>query len=106
ACATSMAGQANETFVLLRSCLEYAGYGLHIASEAELGNVWLNRNQGDAEKKKMITEFRNAELRETIGKHDQGLLKVFDLLYERSIDFGGHPNQHGVTGSLKIQEEG
>ncbi len=33
------------------------------------------------------------------------LAKVFEDLYERSIDFGGHPNQRGTMSSLKIKDE-
>jgi hypothetical protein len=28
--------------------------------------------------------------------------KVFDSLYQRSIDFGGHPNERSVTGNMRL----
>ena len=29
----------------------------------------------------------------------------FEKLYQRSIDFGGHPNERSVTGSMKMVEQ-
>src|ERR1700738_3017984 len=43
ACSTSMGTQLPETFVLLRSCLEYAGYGLHVNVNPRLGEIWVRR---------------------------------------------------------------
>jgi hypothetical protein len=45
ACRTSTAGQAPEIYVLLRSCLEFAAYGLSIFKNPEIGVTWLNRHQ-------------------------------------------------------------
>lgn len=53
----------------------------------------------------MKKEFTNGKLQKTIEKYDGGLLKVFDHLYERSIDFGGHPNQRGVVGSMRVTHD-
>jgi hypothetical protein len=105
ACECAMAGQIVESMVLDRSCLENAAYALHIHSHAGLDVLWLNRNQSDAEMKAMKKEFTNGKLRETIGNCDNRLLNIFDHLYERSIDFGGHPNQRGVAGSVKLERD-
>jgi hypothetical protein len=104
ACATAMAGQVTETFVLTRSCLEYAAYALHIQENPGYDLVWWARNQSAKHKKAAITSFALGRLRETIEKHDKRLAAVFDELYERTIDFGAHPNQSGVASSLSIDE--
>ncbi len=100
-----MAGQAVETMVVVRSCLENAAYSLHIHENPGHDLLWLNRNQTEAETKAMKAAFLNGRLRETIGKKDKRLLSVFDELYERAIDFGGHPNQRGISGSAKMVHE-
>jgi hypothetical protein len=33
------------------------------------------------------------------------LVNVFEDLYQRTIDFGGHPNERSVTGNMKMMEE-
>jgi hypothetical protein len=102
---TAMAGQVAETFVLVRSSLEYAAYGLHIHDIPANGDAWWDRNKGDAEKKASIRAFALGSLRETIQKRDAKLALAFNDLYERSIDFGAHPNQYGVVTGMALKEE-
>jgi hypothetical protein len=103
ACGLAMSGQANETFALTRSCLEYAAYALLMTSHPGHDIIWLDRNQSEAHKSNMLRAFRMEKVRGSIAHRDRGLLKVFDQLYERSIDFGGHPNQRGVVSSVEIE---
>ena len=76
-----MAGQVTETFVLTRSCLEYAAYALHIQGNPGYDLVWWDRNQSAKHKKTAITSFALGRLRETIEKHDKRLAALFDELY-------------------------
>lgn len=105
ASATAMAGQVVETFVLVRSSLEYGAYGLHIHDTPANGDAWWHRNKGDVQKKASIKLFALGSLRETIQKHDAKLALVFNELYERSIDFGAHPNQYGVVTGMALKEQ-
>ncbi|WP_297490378.1 hypothetical protein [Acidocella sp.] len=105
ASATAMAGQVAETLVLVRSSLEYAAYGLHIHDIPAKGDVWWDRNKGKAEKNASIKAFTLGSLRDTIQKHDTKLVIVFNELYERSIDFGAHPNQYGVVTGMALKEQ-
>jgi hypothetical protein len=91
--------------VLNRACLENAAYGLHIFAQPGHNHIWLNRNLTEADLKNMKKAFTHGKLHKTIEKYDRGLLKVFDQLYERSIDFGGHPNQRGVVGSIRVTHD-
>ena len=104
ACATAMAGQVTETFVLTRSCFEYAAYALHMQENPGYDSVWWDRNQSASQKRAAISSFAPGRLRETIDKRDRRLAEVFDELYERTIDFGAHPNQSGVASSLSIDD--
>ena len=52
ACEHAMAGQFTETFPQTRVCLEYAGYALHIYKNPELGDIFLKRVDGEAEKRR------------------------------------------------------
>ena len=73
ACGTSMAGQAPETFVLLRSCLEYSGYALLLHMDADLATVWLRRHQNADALRKMRKEFQGARVQQAIDVTDAGL---------------------------------
>lgn len=104
ACGAAMAGQVAETFVLLRSCLEYAGYGLRINHNPALGPVWLNRHESDAAIREMKKQFSYRAIRDEIQSCDGRLGQIFDDLYQRTIDFGGHPNERAMMSSMKITE--
>jgi hypothetical protein len=71
--ATAMAVQSVETYVLLRSCLECAVYGLFISKVKGMNKVWLNRNENVDAKKR-------ARARVPVGEHsvgDRGLRQAF-----------------------------
>ncbi len=86
-----------DSFALQRSCLEYAGYAKLVMLEPELARLWLLRDQNLAEVRK---KFSNRAVREAIEKDDAALAKIYQELYERSIDFGAHPNEKGVLGGV------
>jgi hypothetical protein len=106
ACATAMSGQASETFVLLRSCLEYAGYALRINTKPQLGKLWLNRHKDAESLGRVRNEFSNANVQAEVIGHSKKIGGIYHEMYERAVDFGGHPNDRAVTGSLKILESG
>lgn len=102
ACAAALSGQSSETFVLLRSSVEAAGYGLLVHQTPLLGEIWLKR----AENKGAVrAAFTVKAVRHAVEKQDTKLAGIFDMLYERAIDFGGHPNEMAMTGSMSINEE-
>ena len=106
ACATAMSGQVAETFVLLRSCLEYAAYGFAIFKDPNLTMVWLNRHEDEKAKKASVQDFQIKKIREMIDEVDRGLTPVFQKLYDRTIDFGAHPNERAASSNMAITEGG
>lgn len=105
ACATRMAGQGAETFVLLRSCLEYAAYGFAIFAKPSLTTVWLNRHENDQSKKVSVSEFQINKIRKMIDKVDTRLTVVFGTLYDTAIDLGAHPNERAATSNMAISKK-
>lgn len=101
----ALAGQVVEAFVMMRSVLEYAAYGLTIFADPTLERVFIDRHVGDAEKAKQKAAFRISEVRATVSKFDTKLAAVFDYLYQQSIDFGGHPNPHGMFSATTLDKE-
>jgi hypothetical protein len=104
ACSTAMGTQLPETFVLLRSCLEYAAYGLHLNANPSLGETWLKRHDDAAALRAMKKAFVGPEIDQTIVATDQEIWHVYNELYERTIDFGGHPNLRGVLSNMLMNE--
>lgn len=101
----ALAGQVVETFVMLRSVLEYAGYALVIHENPALEDVFINRHQSEAEMKAQKVRFKISEVRACIGRFDGKLAENFDVFYQRSIDFGGHPNPHATFSAMQLEEK-
>jgi len=106
ACEHAMAGQVTDAFPHIRVCLEYAGYALYIHRNSELAETWLRRHDDESAKNAVRNEFKVSNVRATIEKANRHTAKVFDKLYNRAIDFGGHPNEQAITSSLKITDLG
>jgi hypothetical protein len=92
-----------DSYPLQRSCLESAGYARLIASETELGAMWLQR---DDEPKLFRQRFTNGAVRNAIAANDDRLATIYQELYERSIDFGAHPNEKGVLSNVLKESVG
>jgi hypothetical protein len=84
---------------------EFAAYGLHIDKVSGAAAKWMDRHNDPASRKAVNNAFRMSNLRPTIAKCDARLGAIFDMLYERTIDYGGHPNERAVMGSLQIEEQ-
>jgi hypothetical protein len=89
ACGTAMGTQLPETFVLLRSCLEYAAYGLHVNANPQLAETWVRHHDDAAALRAMKKAFLGVEVEETVVATDKELGRVYKELYERTIDYGG-----------------
>lgn len=104
ACEHSMAGQLMDAHALLRNCLEAAAYGLYMRGNRERAAIWMSRQRSDADRRKTKATFTIGAIKETIRATDAAMATVFDTLYQRTIDFGAHPNDQGVLGSLELTE--
>src|SRR6516162_6244629 len=102
AASMTLAGQVPESFVMMRSCLEYAGYALAIFADPGIVDtpsreeLFVNRHADALSMKAQKEEFKIGKIVQTIIKFDQKLANVFQFLYQRSIDYGGHPNPNGM----------
>lgn len=105
ACEHALAGQVAEVFPMLRSSLEYAGYALHIHANPPLAEVWLRRHDDDACTRANKDAFAIRRVRESIHDASERLALVYDTLYQRTIDFGAHPNEQGVSINVVVKEQ-
>jgi len=99
-------GQLPEAHAILRTCLENALYGFYLASDGERQRLWLDRNTSDAAKKKMVKEFKLGEMMKALKAVDCDTHRVVKLLYDRTIDYGAHPNPQSILPQSRQEEVG
>lgn len=100
-----MAGQLYESQTLMRLCLEHAAYGFYIGGDSERWKRWMNRNDSTATKKVVRDEFQHVKVKTYITGQAKRLGEQFELLYERLIDFGAHPNEQGFSLNSAIRKD-
>ena len=111
AASMTLAGQVPESFVVMRSCLEYAGYALAIFADPQLEDepsreqVFVNRHADEASMRIQKQEFQIIKIEKTIASCDQKLANIFRFLYDRSINYGAHPNPHGMLTAMNMDKE-
>lgn len=104
ACTLAMAGQTVEVYVMLRLSLESAAYGFYINDDKARAIIWLNRHDGIKDKNTQRSEFQHAKVEKHINSSAQKLGSIFALLYDRTIDYGAHPNERGFLSNTKVVE--
>ena len=100
----ALAGQVVEVFVMQRSVLEYAGYGLTIFDKPDLDGVFVLRQLGPRQMKAQKEAFKIGAVRAAIERYDTVLAANFNENYQRSIDFGAHPNPHASFSAAVLDE--
>ena len=100
----AMMGLLVEASAVCRTMLESAGYALIVSCKPTLGEVFLNRSSSISGRNRVRREFSHSKVVATLNTLDHEKAKRYSKLYETLIDFGGHPNEQGVTGSLTIEE--
>jgi hypothetical protein len=105
-CRMSMSGQSTESFPQLRSGLEYSLYALHIYDNTDLMDIWLRRHESKKSLNEVRKQFSHAKVMKSLCAHDQAICEKVSELYERTIDFGGHPNQRAISSSTTMHRDG
>jgi hypothetical protein len=98
----ALAGQVVESFVMMRSCLEYAGYALAIFNNPALEAVFASRHVSPGDMQAQKQAFRIGEVKKVIDTFDKRLAELFATFYDRTIDFGGHPNPHATFSTMQM----
>ena len=101
----ALSGQVPEAYMVLRGSLECALYGLYVARKPSVREVWLRRDEDDDAKKTARKEFRISTVFEVLELEDPSLRNIGGELYERTIDYGGHPNRQAFLSVMKEQSD-
>ena len=103
ACALGMAGMTVEGMAVLRLSLEFAAYACFLKENPQLAMVWWDRDVNKKTKQKARDEFPAGEMKRAVKRLNEGLGKNYEDLYDRTIQWGGHPNEKTVTQSLGLK---
>lgn len=101
----AMAGQVVESFRQSRGMMENAAYAVHIYRNSHLEKVWLNRHVDEAGMRASKSAFKHVKVAQSVKAANVHAGDRFEMLYQRTIDFGGHPNERSVTGSMKMSKQ-
>jgi hypothetical protein len=100
----AFSGQVPESYSLTRACLENALYALFFAHEPAAFDIWLKRQEDEAARKKIRREFTVGRFLGLLEGKEPTLGKNARTMYERTIDYGAHPNPQAIFSSLSIEE--
>ena len=104
ACRMSWSGQIPECYALLRSCLENALYGIYLAKNPDSRETWLRRHDSDQHKRKVRNEFKIRTMLDFAKEIAKNEGEVAKILYERTIDYGAHPNERALMQTLQLNK--
>ncbi len=96
-----LSGQIPEAQMVLRGCLESALYGLYVAGDTNREEIWLRRHDDDASQRRVRNEFATRNLMDHLNSIDSKTQKIAQRLYDRTIDYGAHPNERAVFAQVK-----
>jgi hypothetical protein len=100
-----MSGQVVEAYAQCRAMLEDAAYAVHIHRNPALGKVWLDRHQNQAALKASRKAFTHEAVSASVTAANMHAGKRFNEMYQKTIDWGGHPNERSVTGNMTMVKE-
>jgi hypothetical protein len=74
-----------------------------ISQRPELAELWLRRHDDQASRKAVAQEFRIGTIFGVLEGRDRNAAAIARTLYERTIDFGGHPNERALSQVLRME---
>ena len=101
-CSVGMGGMTVEGMAVLRLSLEFAGYACLLKESPSLAMVWWDRDVDEKTLKEARRQLTGSAVAKAVKKMDSRLGEIYEMLYDRTIQFGGHPNEKTVTQSLKM----
>ncbi len=100
-----MAVELAEAYMVLRGCLESSLYGFYVHKNPESGKRWLSRHESQKSLIDVKKEFQFGKLRSFLEKTDQPTSQAVEKLYNRTIDYGAHPNERAFTSNLELTRQ-
>ena len=106
ACEHALAGQLGDMFPMIRACIEAAAYAVHLEGDAKRTEAWLRRHDGAAAMKVARgRDFHHTTVLASVMALDARVGALFGELYQQSIDYGGHPNERGLSANAQAMPD-
>jgi hypothetical protein len=99
----AMGTQVPESYMVARGCLENALYGFFLFKHPEHIELYLNRDNSDETRSAFKKKFRLNEIIQVLIRHHPQVGNAVDMLYERTIDWGAHPNEKALTSNMSMK---
>ncbi len=100
----ALSGHPAALFPLMRTALESASYGLLMAQQPALSEVWRNRHRGEADKRACRKAFTFDRAIAGVRDKAPNIHSLAKEAYEGAIDYGAHPNLKGVFGHIIVDD--
>jgi hypothetical protein len=98
-----LSGQVAEAYMVLRGCLESALYGLYVTDDTDRQEIWLRRHEDEASRRRVQNEFTIRNVLNRLQAVDAKTHEIARQLYDRTIDYGGHPNERAINAQIKTE---
>lgn len=98
----AMTGQSPEAFMVMRGCIESALYGLYLNRNEDSFKTYMNRHDDDAARKAVRAEFTIGRMWKCLKSVDGKLQVDVENVYEKTIDFGAHPNVAALVAATSM----
>lgn len=96
----AVSGEPPCAFMVLRGCLETALYAAYMIQNPDSVEVWLRRHDDEKSEGRAKSTFSYGNTRRSYEKLDAEGAQVVHKLYQRTIDFGAHPNERALTSNV------
>jgi hypothetical protein len=101
ACRLTLSGQVVETFPALRASLESALYALFVSGDQSRQELWLRRKDNEATERDFRKTFTAGKVLRHIERLDPRIGQIARTLYDRTLDYGTHPNRDSILTVLQ-----
>jgi len=101
----SSSGQFAEAFVMFRACIENALYGYYIKENPKLGSIWGKRHKSKEAEKLVRKNFCIVNIFNFLSTQEPKVGPYIKDMYDKSIDFGAHPNIYSIGCNLQYIED-
>lgn len=92
-----------ESYCVMRSALEYAGYAVLCHATPGLAETWFRRDDTPASLAKVRSSFSHGKVRAAIAASDRKMAERYDLLYNEAVSWGAHPNEKALTSGAEME---
>lgn len=88
----ALGGELPASYAAARACVEDALYGFFLFRKPHLKAVWVAREDDEAAKRRIRAEFKYSAMIKTLSTYVANIGAQLDFAYQKTIDFGAHPN--------------